>query len=142
MLDMTVTTEGEVRDKLYEYSRHFPKIKNYMIAEVSKALAKHEKQNYLAGQYLNKDSGTTYDSVKFFKMKSGVFGVRPGAGVPGRLNYLNVYVRGFDSLGRSYHQGNFVRDAAATFFSSGEPLDICSAIARRTLIARFRGGMR
>ncbi|OPL13130.1 MAG: hypothetical protein AVO39_10940 [delta proteobacterium MLS_D] len=142
MLDMTVTTEGEVRDKLYEYSKHFPKIKNYMIAEVSKQLAKYEKERYLNGQYLARRTGTTYNSVKFFKMKNGVFGVRPGAGVPGRLNYLNVYVQGYDSLGRTFPQGNFVRDAAAAYFSSGEPIRIAEGIAQKTLIARFKGGLR
>lgn len=142
MLGVDVTTEGDVRDKLYEYSKHFPKIKNYMIAEVSKHLAEYEKQRYLSGQYLNRQRGVTHDSVKFFKMKNGVFGVRPGAGVPGRLNYLNVYLKGQDSLGRTFPQGNFVRNAAAAYFSSGEPIRIAEGIARKTLIARFKGGLR
>lgn len=141
MLDIDVTAEGKVRDKLYEYSRHFPKIANYMVAEISKAAAEHEKTDYLNGQYLDRQTSETYDSVKFFKLKKGVFGVRPGAGIPGRLNYLNVFVQGYDSMGRTFTQGNFVRDAAATFFASGEPIRIAEGIARRTLIARFRGGL-
>jgi len=70
------------------------KIQNFVVAEVSKDYAEYQKKNYLSGQYLNKRTGGTYDSVKFFKLSDNNFAVRPGAGVSGRLNYLSLFETG------------------------------------------------
>lgn len=139
MIDMLVTTQGNVALNLQEVAKEFPSLTNYIVSEVSKGLAKFQKEGYLRGQYLNKKSGETYDSVRFFKMQNGVFGVRPGSGVVGRLNYLNVFVRGSDSRGRTFPQGDFITDSARAFFASKEVTKISGAIIQEYLYTKFMG---
>jgi hypothetical protein len=137
LIDVTVTTEGEIRDQLYEYSRKFPSVANHMIMSVGAALADFQKEKYLHGVYLDKIPGETYDSVGFFKLKKGVAGVRPGKGVRGHLNFLSVYVRGLGN----YPRRDFVNDSAAAFFATRQATDICAKIARKSMIKNFKGAL-
>ena len=70
------------------------RIQNFVVAEISKNYAEFQKEGYLDGQYLNRQTGETAGSVRFFKLKNGRFGVAPGVGVSGNLNYLAIYQRG------------------------------------------------
>jgi hypothetical protein len=74
--------------------KSFPNVANYIANQVAEEYARFVREQYLSGQKLGVRSGVTRRSTKFFKQKNGVFGVRPGSGVRGRLNYLLRYERG------------------------------------------------
>ncbi len=71
-----------------------PKTANYIAAKISEEYADLIRTQYLSGQRLRSRRGLTRGSVKFFKERTGVFGVRPGVGISGRLNYLLRFERG------------------------------------------------
>lgn len=105
-----------------------PAVANLISSAISKEYAEYLKGGYLSGQVLGKISGETFDSTKFFKMKNGIFGVRPGSGVTGRLNYLHRFERG---------DRPFMKPSFASFKSSGRPgriaLRIYNAKAKKEL---------
>lgn len=70
-----------------------PHTGNLIADKVAAEYAQYVREQWLSGQRLLVRTGTTRKSVRFFKMKNGVFGVRPGSGVPGRLNYLVKFER-------------------------------------------------
>jgi len=69
-------------------------IGNLISDAIAEAYAKFVRERYLSGQVLAIRTGATLGSVKFFKLKTGVFGVRPGVGIRGSLNYLYRFERG------------------------------------------------
>lgn len=71
-----------------------PGIGNYVANQLAEGYAKLLRDQYLSGQVLDTVTGTTRGSVKFYKLRKGVFAVRPGVGVPGSLNYLYIHERG------------------------------------------------
>lgn len=139
MLGIVPKVNDTVSPELTRLYKRLPAIHNYIISQIAKAFAEHEK-TYLNGVMLNKVSGETYNSVKYFKMKKSHFRVRPGAGVRGRLNYLAIFQTGGDirpinkgALAIDFGGGNirlvkrvylpprpFVSAADASFKASGE----------------------
>jgi hypothetical protein len=83
-------------------AKALPKTRNYIASKIGEAYAEFVRRGYLSGQVLAVRRGVTRRSAKFFKQRAGVFGVRPGVGVPGRLNYLARFERrGRSFMGRS-----------------------------------------
>jgi hypothetical protein len=93
MTDIQVKVSDQIFPELNRLHKKMPAIHNFMISEIAEAFAEHEKK-YLNGLMLNRVTGETYNSVKFFKLKRSHFRVRPGAGVNGRLNYLKIFQTG------------------------------------------------
>ena len=89
---MRLIIDDQITEPLKEYTESLGPTFNYITAEVSKRLANFTKVNYLMGQKLNRKTGETFQSVKFFKLKNFVMGVKPGVGVRGSLNYLNKWI--------------------------------------------------
>lgn len=96
MIGMKVERKGrgvsEVRERL-------PKVGNFIANQIAEEYAEFVRTQYLSGQKLASRRGLTRQSVRFFKLRNGRFGVRPGSGVPGRLNYLLRFER---SRGRAF----------------------------------------
>ncbi|MFW6231848.1 MAG: hypothetical protein ACOC37_02225 [Spirochaetota bacterium] len=67
---------------------------NFIANQIADEYASFVRERYLSGQKLSVRTGLTRRSTRFFKQRNGVFGVRPGSGVRGRLNYLVRYERG------------------------------------------------
>lgn len=89
-----------------------PGIGNFIVNQISEDFAQFVRDNYLSGQVLGVRTGETRESTRFFKSQPGVFGVRPGVGVRGSLNYLNRFERGaLPFMGPAYR----------AYTSSGEP---------------------
>lgn len=91
MLDMKAERKGHGVTRL---RKALPKTANYIAAAIGEKYAQFVRENYLSGQRLRSRRGITRASVKFFKERRGIFGVRPGVGVRGRLNYLLRFERG------------------------------------------------
>lgn len=89
---------------LKRMAKALPNVSNFIAAEVSEEYAEFVRTGYLSGQRLAVRTGETRSSLKFFKTyKAGVFGVRPGVGIRGRLNYLARFERGGRAfMGPSY----------------------------------------
>lgn len=90
MIDITYQRRGN----FVKFIDNLLRVENRIANEVSAEFAEYVKTHKLSGQVLGVRTGETRESVKFFKLKSGEFGVRPGSGVPGRLNYLLRFERG------------------------------------------------
>jgi len=90
-------------------------IGNLISNAIAEAYAKFLRERYLSGQVLAIRTAETVRSVKFFKLKKGVFGVRPGYGIRGRLNYLYRFERGARP---------FMGPSFAAFKASGEHREI------------------
>jgi len=71
-----------------------PAIGNLITNAIAEDYARFVRERYLSGQVLGVQSGQTRASVRFFKEDVARFGVRPGVGVKGRLNYLLKFERG------------------------------------------------
>lgn len=95
-----------------ELADDMPSIANFIVSQVADDYADWVRDRYLSGQVLRKVTGETYSSTKFFKMQEGTFGVRPGVGVPGSLNYLYRWV----GTGRE-----FMKPSARAFRAAGMP---------------------
>lgn len=78
--------------------KELPSWGNFAANQIAEEYAQFVRENYLSGQVLRVQTGETRSSVKFAKMKNGVFAVRPGFGIPGRLNYLLRFERGGRSI--------------------------------------------
>lgn len=106
------------------FGQDLPKVLNYATAEVAKRFADYTKRNYLLGQSLNRVTGETYNSVKFFKQKEMQMGVRPGVGIRGSLNYLNKYI------GTSKE---FMKPSSNEFKTSGRAEKVLKFILNQTI---------
>lgn len=93
-MNYTVQIDDNLTPAIEKLGRDFPRIENYIVSEIAKAFAEHEKETTLSGQVLGEQTGETKASTKFYKLKSGHFRVSPGAGVSGRLNYLPIFESG------------------------------------------------
>jgi hypothetical protein len=96
-----------------------PAIGNLIANAISADYAKYVRLHYLSGQVLGVRTGETRESTKFFKEDTGVFGVRPGVGIRGRLNYLMKYERG---------SRPFMKPSKERYQASGAPGDIAKRI--------------
>jgi len=109
-----------------EIADDLPSIGNFIVSQVAEEYAEWVRDRYLSGQVLRKITGETYESTKFFKLKSGEFAIRPGAGIDGRLNYLFKWVG---------TRRDFMSISARDFQSAGMPQKtadrILSGILRR-----------
>lgn len=92
-----VEVNDTVGYKIERLARDFPAINNFMISAISVDFADYIRKKKLSGQALAERTGELKESVRFYKLKNGIFGVRPGAGVRGRLNYVVGFERGFRS---------------------------------------------
>lgn len=70
-----------------------PATGNLITNAIAEDYARFVRDRYLSGQVLDVRSGGTRESVRFFKEGTGQFGVRPGVGIVGRLNYLLKFER-------------------------------------------------
>lgn len=111
MRGMDVKAEDRLTPKIKKAQKQFPGLGNYIAYRLSKELAEYIRSRKLSGQVLRKISGETFESTRFFKIKSGIFGVRPGVGIRGRLNYLYRFERG---------RRAFMGPGAKEFFASAE----------------------
>jgi hypothetical protein len=82
---------------LEKFGKEQERIGNRMVNLMAEEFARYVRLSKLSGQVLSPASGKTKESVKFFKDKrrKSVFVVRPGVGIPGSLNYLTGFERGF-----------------------------------------------
>jgi len=92
MLSVDVKRLGERNFK--EFIKVQPAIGNLIVNAIAEKYAGYVRQRYLTGQVLTPRTGETWWSTRFFKIGTGAFGVRPGVGVRGRLNYLLRFERG------------------------------------------------
>lgn len=107
---MNISIKGSLDEELSKFNQDLPKVLNYITAEVAKKFSDYTRRNYLLGQSLQKRSGETYRSVKFYKKENMEMGVSPGVKVPGSLNYLNKWI-GTDR--------DFMRKSYKSFVQSG-----------------------
>lgn len=109
-----------------EIADDLPSIGNFIVSQVAEEYADWVRDRYLSGQVLRKLTGETYESTKFFKLQDGAFGVRPGVGVPGNLNYLHRWIG---------TRKEFMKPSARAFQQAGMPQKtadrILSGILRR-----------
>jgi len=119
-----------VQEGLREYREDLPDIGNLIANAIAEEYAETVRENYLSGQVLQVITGETRASVKFFKERPGRFGVRPGVGVPGNLNYLAGLAR------RGYE---FMRTSNQAFQSANRPREIAERVMRGII---RRGGYR
>lgn len=89
-----------------QFGEDLPDIANLITNAITSEYAEYVRDSYLRGQVLQAITGETLESVRFFKVKETVrfaeHGVRPGAGIRGRLNYLVGLARkGYDFMGPS-----------------------------------------
>ncbi len=108
-----------------------PAIGNLIANAISEELSEFVQDRYLSGQVLGVRRGITLESTRFFKLKTGVFGVRPGSGIRGRLNYLLSFERG---------SRPFMQPAAEAFEASGAPLKIGLRIQNAMQRKVLKGG--
>ena len=126
---MNIIIEDNLTKPLEKYIDSFGPTMNYITAEVAKKYADYTKVNYLMGQALKRQTGETFQSLKFFKMKNLKMGVKPGVGIRGSLNYLNKWI-GTDK--------DFMKPSLAKFENSRRPEKIIKfIIAKRTKQAGF-----
>ena len=118
--------EGEGLKELGEAT---PAIGNLIANAIAEDYAKYLRRNYLSGQVLGVRSGQTRSSTRFFKMNTGVFGVRPGSGIPGRLNYLLKFERG----GRAFMEPSF-----RSYKATGRHIEIMLRIVNAMLRKKLR----
>jgi hypothetical protein len=82
-----------------------PGIGNLISNAVAEEFSRYARDSVFSGGVLPVQTGETRDSVRFFKIRDGIFGVRPGVGIPGRLNYLYGLARkGYPAMERAYRQ--------------------------------------
>lgn len=98
--------------------KDYPGIGNFIANQVAEELAEHVVNRKLSGQVLNVRTGTTRGSTTFYKIKEGMFGVRPGVGIRGALNYLIGFERG---------SRPFMGPAYREYSASGRPEKIARA---------------
>lgn len=110
------------------FGKSLPKINNYAASLIAKEYAEFVRTKYLSGQKLRAMTGETRRSVRFFKLKNGMFGVRPGSGIPGRLNYLYGFERGSRA---------FMGPSRRAFKRGGRPAEIAKEIYDK-VIGRYR----
>lgn len=126
MLSVDVQRYGERH--FQDFIKAQPGIGNLIANAIAERYKRYLQQRYLSGQVLGVRTDETRGSVKFFKLKTGVFGVRPGYGITGRLNYLYRFERG---------DKPFMRPSFDAYVATGEPLEIASriynAMQKRTL---------
>jgi len=111
-----------------KFGASLPKLNNFAASKIAKEYAEFVRTKYLSGQKLRAMTGETRRSVKFFKLQNGTFGVRPGSGIAGRLNYLYKFERG----GRA-----FMGPSRRAFKRGGRPVDIAKEIYDK-VIGRYR----
>lgn len=110
------------------FGASLPKLNNYAASVIAQEYAEFVRAKYLSGQKLRAMTGETRSSVRFFKMRNGMFGVRPGSGIPGRLNYLYKFERGSRA---------FMGPSRRAFKGTGRPADIAKDVYDR-VIGRYR----
>lgn len=87
-----IKLRGDAVRHFEEFPDELPDIMNWITSEVALSVSDYYKSKELSGQVLNRVTGQTYRSTKFYKKSDMKFGIRPGVGVPGNLNYLNKWV--------------------------------------------------
>jgi len=92
MLTIDVRRYGERNFK--EFIKAQPAVGNLIVNAIAESYKLFLQRNYLSWQVLGIRTGETRGSVRFFKLSTGAFGVRPGYGIRGRLNYLLRFERG------------------------------------------------
>lgn len=90
MISATVERKGYGVQRV---AKRLPSAGNFIANQIAEEYAEFVRSRYLSGQSLASRRGLTRKSVRFFKLKNGQFGVRPGSGVPGRMNYLLRFER-------------------------------------------------
>lgn len=111
-----VTIQRFFEKQFLNFIRKQPDIAKAAMTAVAFRFAEYMRTDWLSGQALARITGETAFSVRFFKEKKAAeYGVRPGAGINGRLNYLLKFERG---------DRPFMRPAAEAFKASGEPMRI------------------
>jgi len=127
-MDLKVERKGDI--KFTRFIQAQSKIGNYIVSEVSKSFSDYVRNKYLSGQVLGVISGETKASTKFFKQKTGVFGIRPGVGIRGSKNYLS---------GLSKYGYSFMNPAFNSFKTSGLHKQIIEKIYSNSARKRLGG---
>lgn len=99
--------------------KDYPGIGNFIANQAAEGLAEYVVDRKLSGQVLSVRTGETRGSTTFYKIKEGMFGVRPGVGIRGSLNYLIRFERG----GRP-----FMGPAYREYSASGQPEEIARSV--------------
>jgi hypothetical protein len=115
MISMSVLRKRD-KQELEKFADAQGRIGNFIANQISAEFAGFVRKYYLSGQVLKVYTGETRSSLKFFKLKHGSFGVRPGSGIRGRLNYLKLFERGGGTIIAKKH------DRAFLWFFSGNHL--------------------
>lgn len=116
-----------------------PKVANFIVSAVADEFTDYVKSQKLSGQVLKvgtPGSQGARGSTRFFKMKPGEFGIRPGSRVRGRLNYLMGFERGFRSGSLKGVRRPFMQPAEREFEMSGK----VGAIGNRIMNALIAKG--
>ncbi len=79
---------------LKDVVRRMPRAGNFMANQIAEQYVEYLRDNYLRGQMFGQRTRDLLRSTKFFKVKPGVFGVRPGVGIKGLLNFMLAFKRG------------------------------------------------
>lgn len=89
-LNLRRTKDEGIKDVV----RRMPRAGNYMANQIAEQYVGYLKDNYLRGQMFGQRTRDLITSTKFFKVREGIFGVRPGVGIRGSLNYMLAFKRG------------------------------------------------
>lgn len=111
------------REQIQQFGSDLPDIAALITNAISEEYAGFVRENYLSGQVLNVITGETRDSVKFFQRRKTAslveYGVRPGVGIQGSLNYLAGMAR------RGYA---FMQPSVQTFAAANQPENIAERV--------------
>jgi hypothetical protein len=107
-LDIRRDPEGGLK----RMQEEFPNIGNRIVGAIGSAYAKELRRTVFSGQVFQKITGETKKSVRHYKLEKGIWAVRPGKGIKGRLNYLYRFERG---------ERPFMKPSWQRFQGTGQP---------------------
>jgi len=116
---------------------NLPKVGNFIVSAVADEFGNYVRVRKLSGQVLKSltpGAAGARGSTRFFKMKTGEFGVRPGSRIRGRLNYLIGFESGFRAGHLKGIRRPFMQPAAREFEQSGKVAEIGNRIISAMIV--------